>query len=227
MHDHDERAARARPRHRPASRRASNGINVIAESERKGTPAGLFWPWCASNISVLAVAYGAFVLGFGIGLWQALVAGVGGCRRLASCWSGWSRSRASEARPRRWCSRARRSGAGATRLPALVSYLLLVGWETVLVALSTLATATVFEPARLGARQRHQGPRLRGRGGDDRRSPGLGLRPDHAAAEVLTLAMIAITVVYVVLAVDHINLSTARALPPAPRSAVDRCARSW
>jgi len=46
----------------------ANGINVIDESERRGTPAGLFWPWCASNISVLAVSYGAFVLGFGIGL---------------------------------------------------------------------------------------------------------------------------------------------------------------
>jgi len=34
----------------------ANGINVIEESERRGTPAGLFWPWCASNISVLAVA---------------------------------------------------------------------------------------------------------------------------------------------------------------------------
>jgi nucleobase:cation symporter-1, NCS1 family len=47
----------------------ANGINVIDESERRGTPAGLFWPWCASNISVLAVAYGAVVRGFGIGLW--------------------------------------------------------------------------------------------------------------------------------------------------------------
>ncbi len=56
----------------------ANGINVIAESERKGTPAGLFWPWCASNVSVLAVSYGAFVLGFGIGLWQALAATVVG-----------------------------------------------------------------------------------------------------------------------------------------------------
>ena len=33
-------------------------------------------------------------------------------------------------------------------LPGLVSYLLLVGWETVLVSLATLATATVFD--RLG-----------------------------------------------------------------------------
>src|SRR5213076_2490544 len=56
----------------------ANGINVIAESERKGTPRGLFWPWCAANIAVLAVSYGAFVLGFGLGLVQALAAAVVG-----------------------------------------------------------------------------------------------------------------------------------------------------
>ena len=31
----------------------ANGINVIAEGERKGTPRDLFWPWFAANISVL------------------------------------------------------------------------------------------------------------------------------------------------------------------------------
>ena len=36
-------------------------------------------------------------------------------------------------------------GAHGNALPSVVSYLLLVGWETVLVALSTLATATVFD----------------------------------------------------------------------------------
>ena len=40
----------------------ANGINVIDESERKGTPAQLFWPWCASNVSVLAVSYGSFTM---------------------------------------------------------------------------------------------------------------------------------------------------------------------
>src|SRR3954454_20816928 len=54
----------------------ANGINVIDESERKGTPAGLFWPWCASNISVLAVPYGAFIISFGVSFGQALIAGV-------------------------------------------------------------------------------------------------------------------------------------------------------
>ena len=31
----------------------SNGLNVIAEAERKGRPAQLFWPWFAANVSVL------------------------------------------------------------------------------------------------------------------------------------------------------------------------------
>src|ERR1700747_1968375 len=55
-----------------------NGINVIAENERKGHPRDLFWPWFAANISVLGLAYGAFVLGFGISFWQALIVGVVG-----------------------------------------------------------------------------------------------------------------------------------------------------
>ena len=56
----------------------ANGINVIDESERKGTAAGLFWPVPASNISVLAVSYGAFILSYGVNLAQAVVAGVVG-----------------------------------------------------------------------------------------------------------------------------------------------------
>ena len=52
-----------------------NGINVIAESERKGRPRDLFWPWFAANVSVLGISYGAFVLGFGISFWQAVIVG--------------------------------------------------------------------------------------------------------------------------------------------------------
>src|SRR6185312_10033915 len=39
-----------------------NGINVIAESERKGKPSGLFWPWFGANVSVFGISYGAFIL---------------------------------------------------------------------------------------------------------------------------------------------------------------------
>ena len=53
-----------------------NGINVIAEDERKGKPRDLFMPWFAANISILAIPYGVWFLGFGISFWQATIAGV-------------------------------------------------------------------------------------------------------------------------------------------------------
>jgi nucleobase:cation symporter-1, NCS1 family len=53
-----------------------NGTNVIQAAERKGHPRTLFWPWFAANVSVLGLSYGAFLLGFGIGFWQAVVAGL-------------------------------------------------------------------------------------------------------------------------------------------------------
>src|SRR4051794_36021696 len=67
-------AAREAPTPRVAVE--TNGINVITEAERKGTPRQLFWPWFGANVSVFGLAYGSFLLGFGISFWQASVAGV-------------------------------------------------------------------------------------------------------------------------------------------------------
>ena len=124
-----------------------NGINVIQESERKGRPADLFWPWCAANIAVLGIGYGSFVLGFGVSFWQALFAAVVGTviSFLLVGFVALSGKRGSA--PTMIVSRAA-FGVRGNALPSAVSYLLLVGWETVLCALATLATATVF--GRLG-----------------------------------------------------------------------------
>jgi NCS1 family nucleobase:cation symporter-1 len=196
----------------------ANGINVIAESERKGTPAGLFWPWCASNVSVLAVSYGAFVLGFGIGLWQALIGATVGAILSFFLVGLVSIAGKRGSAPTLVLSRAPFGRFGNT-LPCLVSYLLLVGWETVLVALSTLATATVFE--RLGW-SHGNGTKIvafvvvalvivaAGVMGFD-----LIMR----LQKYLTVAMVVVTSVYVVLAWHHIHLSTARALPHGTLSA--------
>ena len=121
-----------------------NGINVIAESERKGHPRDLFWPWFAANISVLGLSYGAFVLGFGISFWQALVVGVVGIvlSFLACGFISVAGKRGSA--PTMVLSRAA-FGVNGNKLPAAISWLLTVGWETVLVILATLATATVFK----------------------------------------------------------------------------------
>src|ERR1700710_399952 len=117
----------------------ANGINVIEESERKGTPAQLFWPWCASNVSVLAVSYGAFVLGFGLSLTQALVAaGLGAVLSFLLVGLVSIAGKRGSA-PTLVLSRAA-FGRYGNLLPGGVSYLLLVGWETVLVSLATFAT---------------------------------------------------------------------------------------
>jgi len=121
-----------------------NGINVISESERKGRPRDLFWPWFAANISVLGLSYGAFVLGFGISFWQALiVSAVGIVLSFLACGFISVAGKRGSA-PTMVLSRAA-FGVNGNKLPAAISWVLTVGWETVLVILATLATATVFK----------------------------------------------------------------------------------
>src|SRR5919198_4000431 len=125
----------------------ANGINVISDDERKGTPRSLFWPWFGANVSVLGLSYGAFALGFGISFWQALAAGVLGIvvSFLLCGFVAVAGKRGSA--PTMVLSRAA-YGVHGNRLPSVISWMLTVGWETVLTALATLATATVF--GRLG-----------------------------------------------------------------------------
>jgi purine-cytosine permease-like protein len=124
-----------------------NGINVIDESERKGRPRDLFWPWCAANIAVLGISYGSFMLDFGISFWQAIWAGVIGTVLSFLLVGFVSLAGKHGSAPTLALSRAP-FGVHGNALPAFTSWLFLVGWETVLVAIATLATATVF--GRLG-----------------------------------------------------------------------------
>src|SRR5882757_1580622 len=125
----------------------THGLDVIGDAERKGTPSTLFWPWFGANVSILGLSYGAFALGFGISFWQALVAGVIGIvfSFLLCGFIAVAGKRGSV--PTMVLSRAA-YGVRGNRLPSAVSWVLTVGWEIVLVALATMATATVFD--RLG-----------------------------------------------------------------------------
>ena len=125
----------------------TNGINVIDESERTGRPRSLFWPWAAANVSVLAIGYGAYLLGLGIGFWQALVAGVAGIVVSFLLVGLVSLAGKRGSAPTMVLSRAP-FGVVGNALPALVGYVLTVGWEVILVTLSTQAVKTVF--GRLG-----------------------------------------------------------------------------
>jgi nucleobase:cation symporter-1, NCS1 family len=125
----------------------TNGIEIIGENERKGAPWQLFWPWFGANVSVFGLSYGSFALGFSVSFWQALIAGLLGVSLsfLLCGFIALAGKRGSA--PTMVLSRAAFGVRGNT-VPCLLSWVLTVGWETVLIILATLATSTVFD--RLG-----------------------------------------------------------------------------
>ena len=125
------------------SRIELNGANFIETHERHGSARSLFWPWAAGNVSFLALSYGSFFLGFGISFWQATFAaavGTVGSFVLVGV-SSLAGKRANA--PTLTLSRAA-FGVKGNVIPGFLSYLIFVGWETVLVSLATLAFQTVF-----------------------------------------------------------------------------------
>jgi nucleobase:cation symporter-1, NCS1 family len=189
-----------------------NGINVIAETERKGKPSDLFWPWCAANISVFGVSYGSFVLGFGINGWQAVVAGVVGVVLSFVLVGLVSLAGRRGSAPTMVLSRAP-FGVRGNSVPTLVSYLILVGYETALVALATFATATVF--GRLGW-STGNGTKILAfvvvaliivAGGV------LGFDTVMRLQKYLTILMVVVTVGYIALTVDQISTTALDKLP--------------
>jgi purine-cytosine permease-like protein len=124
-----------------------HGLNVIPESERHGKPSGQFWPWAASNVSIFGISMAAWILGFGLSFGEAILAGLVGIVFSFALVGLIALAGKRGSAPTLVLSRAT-FGVNGNALPTLVSYLLLVGWEIVLVSLGVLATSTVFE--RLG-----------------------------------------------------------------------------
>jgi NCS1 family nucleobase:cation symporter-1 len=121
-----------------------NGINVISEAERKGHPRQLFWPWFGANVSVFGLGFGAYILASQISFWQALVVGVLGI--VVSFWLCGVIATAGKrgSAPTMVLSRAA-YGIRGNRMPSVFSWMLCVGWETVLTVTAVLATSTVFQ----------------------------------------------------------------------------------
>src|SRR4051812_30790195 len=196
-----------------------NGLNVIDDADRKGKPNHLFWPWFGANVSVLGLSYGAFALGFGISFWQAVIAGVAGivfsfllCGLIALAGKRGSA-------PTMVLSRAA-FGVRGNQLPSLISWLLTVGWETVLTILATLATATVFERLGWGGGGVTKvialvvvGTLIVGGGV-------LGFDLIMRMQTIITVVTGVLTVLYIALVAGQVHWSTVSALPSGSSQAV-------
>jgi len=189
-----------------------NGPNVIEESQRAGKARSLFWPWAGANVSLLALSYGAFFLGFGISFRQATIAAfvgtIGSFLLVGISSLAGKRSNA----PTMVLSRAS-FGVKGSILPGALSYLIFVGWETVLVSLATLATGTVF--ARVGGIDNNialilgfvVAVSLTVIGGV------LGFSVIMRLQKFLTITTIAMTLVYIILTVDNLNWDAINMIP--------------
>jgi len=122
-----------------------NGINPIDGEHRHGRPFELFWIWFASNVGILGVIYGAgYLTGNGLNLWQGLVVGLAataisflfvGLLSIPGVWGG---------APMLTLSRAV-FGTRGNFGPTLLSWISLVGWETILVIASTGALLELLQ----------------------------------------------------------------------------------
>jgi purine-cytosine permease-like protein len=189
-----------------------NGTNVIAEGERSGRASSVFWPWAGANVSLLALSYGSYFLGFGISFWQATFAAILGTT-LSFLLVGFSSLAGKKSNaPTMVLSRAV-FGVKGNIVPGLMSYLVFVGWETVLVSLATLATGTIF--MRIGDIDRNLAMAigfvvavsLTMYGGV------LGHKVIMRLQKYLTLVTSFATVIYILLTFDEVSWDKVSALP--------------
>jgi purine-cytosine permease-like protein len=188
-----------------------NGPNTIQEAERKGAARSLFWPWAGANVSLLALSYGSFFLGFGISFKQATCAAIIGT--IVSFLLVGISSLAGKRSNAPTMVLARASfGVKGSILPGMLSYFIFVGWETVLVSLATLATGTVF--SRIGGVVQNLAlilgfviaVSLTVFGGV------LGFGVIMKLQKLLTVITVAMTVVYIALTIDTVNWSAVTAI---------------
>lgn len=197
----------------------TTGFEVVAESARTGKPSDLFWPWFAANISVFGLSYGTWILDFGISFRQALVVGlVGVVLSFLLCGFVALAGKRGSA-PTMALSRAP-FGVDGNKLPGVVSWLLSIGWETVLAILATLATATIAE-------------RLGWGGGTTTKIIAaavvaglivvlavLGYQVIMRMQSIFTWLTAAITVAYVLLTLDEVDLAAVTSIPDGSAQAM-------
>ncbi|HEY3991880.1 MAG TPA: cytosine permease [Ktedonobacteraceae bacterium] len=115
-----------------------HGIEPIEDRERHGKPFELFWVWFAANLGVLGIIYGGILAAAGLNVWQSLLVALVapflsfllvGILSIAGKWGG---------APMLTLSRAS-FGTRGNLGPTLVSWISLVGWETISVITAAYA----------------------------------------------------------------------------------------
>lgn len=121
-----------------------NGANAVTVAERHATVRDVFWVWFAANLAILGLVLGAVVMSYGLSLAQGLLALVGVFSFALVGYFAVPGARTGV--PTMVLSRLA-FGTRGNVLPSLVSWINLVGWETVVLVVATYALQAAFTAA--------------------------------------------------------------------------------
>ena len=195
------------------------GIEIIAESARTAKPRDLIWPWFAANVSVFGMSYGTYLLGFGISFWQATIIGIIGIIiSFALCGLVAIAGKRGSA-PTMVLSRAA-FGVHGQKVPGIISWLTSIGWETSLAISAVLATATVFGELGLASGRTVTVIAAVLMAALIVTASVLGYHTIMKLQSVLTWATGAMTVLFMILTIPHIDLAAVLSAPAGPPQAM-------
>ncbi|VDY32723.1 putative hydroxymethylpyrimidine transporter CytX [Morganella morganii] len=125
------------------------GIGLIPPSRQTKKPAELFFVWCAANIGILGVVYGAIIVSFGLSFFQSVLAAVVG---VASFILVGITSIAGKIGRTTTLTLSRASfGKSGNIAPTAFCWFNLMGWEAVNIITGTLTLAALFTAIGLGS----------------------------------------------------------------------------
>ena len=128
----------------PVWRVERRGLEAVPEQERRGGARGIFAVWFAGNLAITSVVVGAVVASYDLSLAQSLLALLGVWSFLIVGYFGLPGMRTG--RPTMALSEAS-FGSWGNIFPSALSWLNLVGWETVALVIAAYALEAAYEAA--------------------------------------------------------------------------------
>lgn len=121
----------------------NTGIDLVPDAERTGRPLELFWIWCAANIGILGIVYGAIIVSFKLSFIQALLAAIVGVASFALV--GYTSFAGQTGRTATLTLSRNVFGLKGNIAPTAFGWFTLMGWEAVNLTTGTLTLSALFE----------------------------------------------------------------------------------
>lgn len=121
----------------------NTGIDIVSAAERTGNPLELFWIWCAANIGILGIVYGAIIVSFGLSFIQSLLAAIVGVASFALV--GYTSFAGQTGRTATLILSPAVFGLKGNIAPTDFGWFTLMGWEAVNLTTGILTLVALFE----------------------------------------------------------------------------------